>query len=135
MILVGMKAKPLRKGEDGRMEACEAAQATHVLIKIPGPTGNVLLPVVTGNTSRINTGCWSWNGDTEKPTLKPSLRTEGLMPMSDREIERLKAGHQVSPQPFVCHIWVTNGEAYFLSDTTHSLVNETHPLLDAVWNG
>lgn len=40
------------------------------------PTGYLSLPVITSG-SRDDTGCWTWNGDLEKPTLKPSIKQTG----------------------------------------------------------
>ena len=34
----------------------------------------IQIPVITKGT-REGTGAWSWNGDLEKPTLRPSIRT------------------------------------------------------------
>ena len=36
--------------------------------------GLMQIPVITKGT-RKGTGAWTWNGDLEKPTLRPSLRT------------------------------------------------------------
>jgi hypothetical protein len=36
--------------------------------------GLMQIPVITKGT-REGTGAWTWNGDFEKPTLRPSLRT------------------------------------------------------------
>ena len=52
-----------------------------------------------------NTGLgWTWNGSVDRPTLTPSV---------------LAFGHQR------CHSFVTDGKIQFLSDCTHSLVNQT----------
>lgn len=44
---------------------------------------------------------WSWNGDTDKPTLSPSIKTT--------------VGN------FVCHSFLVDGEFSFLPDSTHEL--------------
>lgn len=48
--------------------------------------------------TRAGTGNWTWNGDTEKPTIKPSVLTRG--------------------GDFVCHSWINDGKMQFLTDTT-----------------
>lgn len=103
-----MKAKPYKK-IDGKYESCEPAEATCVFLNMPGPIPNRIIPVILKG-SRQGTKCWSWNGDTEKPTLKPSIVTR------DGE-------HS-------CHTWVNDGMAIFLKDCTHELAGQTLPLLE-----
>lgn len=103
-----MKARPLKKIEKGYV-ICEPKEATHVHINFPSPSGDLILPVLlSGN--RKGTNCWSWNGDTEKPTLKPSIKT--------------------TREGFVCHSFLNDGKAQFLSDCTHDLVNQTVDMLE-----
>ncbi|WP_396190408.1 DUF6527 family protein [Flavobacterium sp.] len=71
------------------------------------------VPVVLSGP-RKETGGWSWNGDMYKPTLKPSFRT---------------VGDDETGNEYVCHTWVTDGEAIYLSDTTHELKGTRVPLL------
>jgi hypothetical protein len=66
-----MKAMPVRVVL-GRREMCAVGDATHVIINLPGPTGLLALPVILKGT-RDGTICWTWNGDTELPTLRPSV--------------------------------------------------------------
>lgn len=47
---------------------------------------------------------WSWNGDAERPTFNPSVL--------------------VTQDDAVCHAWIRDGEAEFLSDTTHALAGQ-----------
>ena len=48
---------------------------------------------------------WNWNGDTDKPTLSPSiLQTLGPFPDGRKE---------------VCHCFVRDGQIEFLGDCTH----------------
>ena len=114
-----MKAKPFKKGaeEDGRtiFRPCEPSEATHVKIRTPGPWPMRMLPVVQGNADRRGTPCWSWNGDVEKPTLKPSILTGANFEAS----EKLK-----------CHSFVTDGKIEFLDDSTHEFAGQTMDLLD-----
>ena len=105
-----VKARPLKLTHEDGYYPCEVHEATHVGLDIPGPSGYIFLPVVLGNATRKGTGCWSWNGDTEKPTLKPSVRTRG--------------GN------FLCHSFITDGKVQFLNDCTHELAGQTVDLLD-----
>jgi hypothetical protein len=45
---------------------------------------------------------WTFNGDTERPTLSPSVMLPG-----------------------VCHSFVTDGRIQFLNDCTHALAGQT----------
>lgn len=49
---------------------------------------------------------WSFNGDTERPTLRPSILFRGD--------ERGNGGHR-------CHSFVTDGRIQFLADCTHAM--------------
>ena len=51
---------------------------------------------------------WDWNGDTEKPTFKPSI----LARANYTDEERMDD---------VCHSFVTDGAIRFLADCTHDL--------------
>ncbi len=126
-----MKAIPVRQNMENRAwEPCEPRDATNIWIHLPGPTGKIMLPVVHGNATRSGTGCWSWNGDTEKVTLKPSLLTKGHYHLTDDEYERILAGGKVSPKPFRCHVWITDGKVQFLNDSDHKFAGQTIDLLD-----
>lgn len=100
-----MKAVPVKDSPDGYVK-CAPSEATHVLIRLPGPQGLLTLPV--GGTG------WNWNRDTERPTLTPSvLCTKG------------------PNQPeFRCHSYITDGKAQFLGDCHHELRGQTHDLLE-----
>jgi len=102
-----MKARPLRATEKG-YEECEASEATHIRLNFPGPIPTRVIPVQTKGT-RKGTPNWSWNGDTDKPTLKPSI----LSNVSDE---------------LRCHTFVTDGMVRFLGDCTHELAGQTLPL-------
>lgn len=54
---------------------------------------------------------WSFNGDFEKPTFKPSMLAKW-------------------PNNFVCHSFVTDGKIQFLGDCTHENAGKTMDLLD-----
>lgn len=78
----------------------------------PGYATPMELPVIT-NGSRDESGCWTWNGDTEKPTLRPSIRTR-------HGVE----GGKVS------HFWLTGGVCHFLEDSTDGNAGQSLPLLE-----
>ncbi len=80
--------------------------------------------------TREGTGNWTWNGDTEKPTLRPSLLTTGTYPATDEEIELIMMKVKVEPKPFTCHVWVNDGMVEYLNDSTHEFAGKTLPLLD-----
>ena len=107
-----MKAQPVILS-DYRYVQCSTEEATHIKIKIPGPTGVLVLPVIRTGT-RGGTPCWTWNGDTERPTLRPSLLTR--MEWKD--------------PPVVCHCFVNDGIVDFLTDSTHSLAGQTVSLVE-----
>ena len=62
----------------------------------------------------VGEGAWGWNGDTEKPTLTPSI----LWQSGDEN------------GPIVCHSFVTDGKIQFLGDCTHTLAGSTVDLPD-----
>lgn len=109
-----MKAKPYQELENGNLRPCEPAEATHVRLHMPGPISNMHIPVLVGmSKSRAGTNCWSWNGDVEKPTLRPSIIND-FRP-SD---------------PLVNHVWITDGQVIFLPDSTHEFAGKTMDLLE-----
>lgn len=108
-----MKARPVKRGEGGYVQ-CEPHEATHLTLRIPGPTGLLTLPVVHGNTTRAGTGAWSWNGSTDAPTLRPSVLTQ----------------YDGADRRWRCHSWINDGAAQFLADCSHDMANTTVPLLD-----
>lgn len=110
-----MKAKPVRLIHGVGYEQCPTSEATHVTLNIPGPTGKLTLPVIQRG-KREGTGCWTWNGETESPTLRPSVLTEGY--------------REAIGGKFRCHSWINDGAAQFLGDCSHELANKTVALLD-----
>lgn len=105
-----MKANPSKIIPGEGVVDCPIEEATHIIINRPGPSGHVLLPVQIKGT-RDGTGNWTWNGDTERPTLRPSILTTG--------------------GTWKCHTWITDGKAIFLPDSTHEFSGQTLDLLDA----
>jgi hypothetical protein len=124
-----MKAKPLKliHGE-GYVDA-PVAEATHVKLNFPGPVGALHLPVIIKGI-RDGTNCWTWNGDTEKPTLRPSVLTEGTERITDEEHAILMASGKVEPRSYRCHTWVNDGKAQFLDDCSHDLRGQTVDMLE-----
>jgi hypothetical protein len=66
----------------------------------------------------VNT-TWSWNGDNNLPTFRPSLAVSYDAP---------DAGVDGAP-PRMCHSFVTNGTIEFLPDSTHGLSGQTVSLV------
>jgi hypothetical protein len=64
--------------------------------------------VITHGT-REGTGCWTWNGSIDAPTLRPSVLTTG--------------------HDFRCHSWINDGKVQFLSDCSHEYAGSTLDLL------
>lgn len=103
-----MKAQPLQAVKGGYF-VCDAAEATHVRLHFPGPIPNRIIPVVL-HGPRSGTPCWTWNGNVEHPTLRPSILSEC--------------------PPHRCHTFVADGRVQFLSDCSHELAGQTVDLLE-----
>ena len=111
-----MKAEPLTIDPDGcGYKRCDPDKATHVRLNVPGPIPTRIIPVQLRGT-RQGTGNWSWNGDIDKPTLRPSIKTT------------MEFGG--SKPDMICHSWVNDGQVQFLGDCTHSLAGQTVDLLE-----
>lgn len=133
-----MKAIPLIY-ENGEYVQVEPSRATHVRVHLPGPSGVMTFPVITKGT-REGTGKWTWNGDTEKPTLRPSLlTTSGHFCASHKEDDDCwctynkdnpNPNHTSVFQCFRCHTWLNDGHVQFLPDCSHEFVGQTLDLLD-----
>lgn len=108
-----MKAQPYREEGAGYIQ-CEPHEATHIAFCTPGPFLNRLLPVILhGSRDKSERKpVWTWNGDTEKPTLKPSILTTN------------------GSSGVTCHTWITDGKVQFLDDCTHEFKGQTLDLLD-----
>lgn len=128
-----MKALPFRYAA-GVCIRCSPSEATHILLHLPGPFPNRMLPVITsGSRDKAPSPVWSWNADTEAPTLKPSILTRGKRDLTPAEVDRVLA--DTAPEDFllpdiICHSWITDGNVIFLSDSTHEFANQTLPLLE-----
>jgi hypothetical protein len=124
-----VKAQPVKLIYGQGYEPCTAEEATHVTIRVPGPTGLLTLPVILSG-KREGTGCWTWNGSTEAPTLRPSVLTNGTYRMTDAEYDAIRSGAKIEPCPWRCHSWINDGAAQFLDDCSHELKGQTVALLD-----
>jgi len=88
--------------------------ATHLTLRFPGPVGELTLPVMIGGT-RKGTHNWTWNGDVNKPTLKPSIKTEMWVGENSCHEDGCP-GRKV-----VFHSHMNDGRAEFLNDTTEDV--------------
>lgn len=76
-------------------------------------------------------GRWTFNGDTDKPTFKPSVLLksghycEGRKPGECWCTFEARFGY---PAPFkctICHSYVTDGQIQYLGDCTHAMAGQT----------
>lgn len=127
-----MKAKPYKIGANGNCYvACAPEHATHIMIEMRGPSPTRMLPVIRRGSRDAHPGpVWTWNGDTEKPTLKPSISVTGTMQLTDEQVKTVMGGSKIEPKPFICHTWITDGQAIYLPDSTHEFAGQTHDLLE-----
>lgn len=109
-----MKAQPLILIRGEGYKPCQPNEATHLMLRLPGPLENRILPVMIGG-SRDGTPNWTWNGSVDSPTVKPSVLTKSY------------EGDEVS---IVCHSWINDGKVQFLSDCTHEFAGKTMDLLE-----
>ena len=72
------------------------------------------LPVITQG-SREKNNAWTWNGDLEKPTLRPSIKTRYTNDDGNEEI---------------FHCWLTDGVCQCLSDCTDGNSGKYIPLIN-----
>ena len=115
-----MKAQPMKLCPDvPGYQPCEPAEATHLMLNMPGPIPTRILPVMIGGT-RAGTPNWTWNGSVDAPTVKPSILTRGA--------GRICRDCQYVEQ--VCHSWVNDGKVQFLDDCTHEFAGMTMDLLE-----
>jgi hypothetical protein len=118
-----MRARPCRI-VDGAIEYTDPeddthAEATHVTLRLSGPVGYLMLPVILRGSRDEHPGHWTWNGSVDRPTLKPSIKTQGT---DTRQIP----SHGTK---YVCHLLLNDGICHFCDDTTHELRGQSVPLL------
>jgi len=109
-----MKAQPVKIVGNTGYQPCPIEECTHITLNIPGPSGRLTMPVILKGT-RDGTNCWTWNGSIDAPTIRPSVKTEGV---------------DYFGTDFLCHSWINDGHAQFLDDSTHDMRGQTVPLLD-----
>ncbi len=132
-----MKAVPKKLVVGQGYVVCKPEEATHLTLNFPGPQQQNTFPVMLHGT-RAGTGNWTWNGSTDKPTLKPSvLVTSGHYVSFHKSGDKCwctyNQEHPLKPAPcccFRCHSWVSDGKVQFLSDSTHEHANKTLDLLE-----
>ena len=93
----------------------------HVSFQCPGCGQDHCLPVTGPNA-------WSFNGDIERPTLKPSILAKGLkvkLGPDGKWNGEWERGEDGKPLPNVCHSFVTDGRIQFLTDSNHALAGQT----------
>lgn len=74
--------------------------------------------------------CWEFNGDLEKPTLRPSIlhRSGHYIPGHEGKCwcDYLREHpDETGPVCTVCHSFVTDGKIQFLPDSTHKFSGQT----------
>jgi len=82
--------------------------------KVPEGIGLMLLPVITKG-KREGSAVWTWNGDLEKPTLRPSVRTKYTN----------EKGEYVE-----IHYWLNDGVCQCLDDCTDGNAGKKLELID-----
>jgi hypothetical protein len=97
-------AKKVSKFEDGNGDVgyffhCEGCNGTHSIF-------------VKGE----NVPNWSFNGNEEQPTFRPSIRVR----WDEGEAQTKK----------MCHSFITDGKIQYLNDCTHNLKGRTVDLMD-----
>jgi len=97
-----MATAQLFKREDGK---------DWLVFTIHGIKQPVQIPVITSG-SREKTGCWTWNGDLEKPTVMPSIRMQYY---NDTEM-------------VMYHYWLKDGVCISLNDCTDGNSGKNLPL-------
>jgi hypothetical protein len=130
-----MKAKPVIFDNNAYIQV-EPARATHIKIHLPGPSRIMFIPVMIKG-QREGTGKWTWNGDTERATLKPSVLTQsGHFDPSQKDkacwCTYYKEHPEETPvfQCYRCHTWINDGKAQFLPDSSHEFSGKTLDLID-----
>lgn len=123
-----MKAKPVKRAQEtdeydvvhNVWAECSVKEAEAVILNIPVAFKRLqerIIPVIISGSRDKHEECvWSWNGDVNKPTLRPSINTE------------FKWGEEQTLHK--CHSWVNDGMIQFLADSNHEQAGKTVELLD-----
>ena len=78
----------------------------------------------------IDINKWEYNGNSESPTITPSIRVKHTPPLTDKQIALIKQHALVDIRMIICHSFVTDGRIQFLEDSTHKLAGQTVDLPD-----
>lgn len=76
---------------------------------------------------------WSWDGDYENPTIKPSIKVIGTKKVRDehgRWTGEWEFDENGNPIKGVCHSFIEHGRWRFLGDCTHHLAGQTVDMVD-----
>lgn len=107
-----MKARPLKRVNQEFVD-CSIEEVEYLELKFPCILEKRILPVILKG-KREGSNNWTWNGDINFPTLKPSISTK----------------QSLNGELVVCHSFVNDGIVEFLSDSTHDKSNMKISLLD-----
>lgn len=84
--------------------------------------GHMIECPACGNGHLFDTKRWTFNGDIEKPTFRPSMLVKVNDPASPH--------YQPQAESSVCHSYVTDGKIAFGNDCTHAMAGQTVDLPD-----
>ena len=68
---------------------------------------------------------WNFNENYESPTFIPSILVTGMKHLTDEQYTSVMNGETITPIPFICHSFITDGKISFLDDSTHELAGKT----------
>lgn len=139
-----MKALPYKWNGVDTYEPCEPADVTHLAFKLPSQNGSYhMLRVITRGdrdeaSKKFKCPVWTWNGNVDKPTLRPSvISRSGHYDLAFKpgdpcwcEYNKTQPEDKSHFCCYICHTWITNGQANYLPDTTHEASGKVLDLLD-----
>jgi hypothetical protein len=70
---------------------------------------------------------WVWDGNTETPTLSPSIKVTGVQWPIGSGFHKPLHWKVAAGDETVCHSYVIRGEWQYLADSTHALAGQTVP--------
>src|SRR5689334_21517491 len=56
---------------------------------------------------------WTWNNDSDSPSIQPSVRVSGTEPLTEDQYQRVMRGESVIPRDTICHFHITAGKIEF----------------------
>lgn len=77
------------------------------------------------STHAVDIRMWGFNGDINNPTITPSIKVEGTVPITSEEADFILKGGKFTPKPLLCHSFVKDGNIQYLSDCSHTLKGKT----------